>query len=156
MDADHAALLRLNADNHPEVQRLDETTLKSFLGFGGEHLVVVDPAGTVLGYLLSHASDAGYDDTEICELRRRVAEPFLYVCQIVIAREHRGRGLGRALYEEIAGIARRQELRLVCCDVNTDPPNPGSIAFHRRLGFATIASGTASNGFAITFLGRRW
>ena len=153
--ADRVALLRLNADNYPAVHTLDQTTLAHLLGFGGHHLVAVDPAGAVLGYLLSFPSVSDYDDTEISELRRLVPESFQYICQVVIAREHRGRCIGRAFYEAVADTARRQGVRLLCCDVNTDPPNPGSLAFHRRLGFAEIGSGIASNGMAIAYLLRR-
>lgn len=154
-DADRAALLRLNADNQPAVYPLDEATLAYLLGFEGHHLVAVDRTGGVLGYLLSFSSESAYDDTEIHELRRRVTEPFLYICQVVIAREHRRRRIARAFYAAVAETARRQGAGILCCDVNTDPPNPDSLAFHHRLGFAEIGAGTASNGFAIAFLARR-
>jgi predicted GNAT superfamily acetyltransferase len=153
-DADRAALLRLNEYNWPAVHTLDTDTLAWLLGFGGHHFVAVDRTGAVLGYLLSFASQSNYDDDEIRELRRLTKEPFLYICQVVIARDHRGRGIGRAFYEEVADAARREGTRLLCCDVNTNPPNPGSFAFHRRLGFVVIGSGTASNGMAIAFLAR--
>lgn len=153
-DVDLPELLRLNAANSPAVHTLDEATLGWLLGFDGWHLVAVDPAGAVLGYLLTFSSGSAYDDSEINELRRRLAEPFLYICQIVIAPSQRGRGIARAFYEAAAEAAGREGLRLLCCDVNTDPPNPGSFAFHRRLGFAEMGHGTASNGFAIAFLGK--
>lgn len=154
-DADRAALLRLNADNFPAVHTLDEATLAWLLGFRGHHLVAVDPAGAVLGYLLSFPRGSDYDDAEIRELRRCVPEPFLYICQVVVAPAHRGRGIARAFYEAVADTARRQGVRLLGCDVNTNPPNPGSFAFHRRLGFAEIGHGVASNGMAIAFLVRK-
>jgi len=154
-DADKAALLRLNAENYPAVHTLDEATLAHLLGFGGYHRAAVDPAGGVLGYLLSFASASAYDDTEIRELRRLVREPFLYICQVVVAPAHRGRKIGHAFYADLADAARRQGVPLLCCDVNTNPPNPGSFAFHRRLGFVEIGSGIASNGMAVAFLQRR-
>lgn len=154
-DADLPALLRLNAANYPSVHTLDESTLDWLLAFGGgHHLVAVDRAGAVVGYLLSFASTTDYDDSEIAELRRRITEPFFYICQVVVAPERRGAGIARAFYAAVADTARRERARLLCCDVNTNPPNPGSFAFHRRLGFTEIGPGTASNGFAITFLGK--
>jgi predicted GNAT superfamily acetyltransferase len=137
------------------VQLLDEISLADFLEFNGRHLVAVDRAGTMVGYLLSFSSGSDYDDSEFCDLRHRVAEPFFYICQVVVAPEHRGRRIGSALYEALAETARHQGARLLCCDVNTNPPNPDSFAFHRRLGFFEIGEGTASNGFAIAFLARR-
>src|SRR5882724_6375960 len=153
-DGDRAALLRLNADNWPAVHTLDEATLGQLLGFGGHHLVAADRSGGVLGYLLSFSSESGYDDTEIGELRRRLVEPFLYICQVAVARAHRQRRIGRAFYQAMTDIARRQGVGILCCDVNTNPPNPDSFAFHRRLGFAEIGSGIASNGMAVAFLAK--
>jgi predicted GNAT superfamily acetyltransferase len=154
--ADRAGLLQLNADNYPAVHMLDEATLGWLLAFGGgHHLVAVDRTGAVVGYLLSFASASAYDDSEISELRQRVAQPFCYICQVVVAPAQRGRGVARAFYDAVAGTARTQGVRLLCCDVNTDPPNPDSFAFHRCLGFSEIGHGTASNGFAITFLGKK-
>lgn len=154
--ADRAALLRLNADNYPSVHTLDAATLDWLLAFdAGHHLVAVDGAGAVLGYLLSFASASSYDDSEIAELRRRVAEPFCYICQVVVAPAHRGRGIARAFYTAVESIARSRGVRRLCCDVNTNPPNPDSFAFHRCLGFGEIGHGTASNGFAIAFLAKK-
>jgi predicted GNAT superfamily acetyltransferase len=31
---------------------------------------------------------------------------------------------------------------LIVCEVNVEPPNPASDAFHARLGFATVGSAT--------------
>src|SRR4051812_6369222 len=106
-DADLPALLRLNATNYPAVHLLDEATLDWLLGFGdGHHLVALDPAGAMLEYLLIFSSTSDYDDTEIGELRRRIPEPFFYICQVVVAPEHRGRGIARGFYDAAADAAR--------------------------------------------------
>lgn len=67
---------------------------------------------------------------------------FLYVDRVCVALPARGRGLARALYDAVFAHARQAGLPLVCCEVNSDPPNPGSDAFHAALGFAEV--------------GRRW
>jgi predicted GNAT superfamily acetyltransferase len=153
--ADLAAVLALNACHQPAVQLLDAATLRGLLEFPGHHLVAADANGEVRGYLLAIASAADYHDTEISELRRRGSEPFLYICQVVVASAWRGAGIGRAFYTAAAEAARRQGVFQLCSDVNLEPPNPDSLAFHRRLGFVEIGRGTASNGFAIAFLQRR-
>jgi predicted GNAT superfamily acetyltransferase len=58
---------------------------------------------------------------------------FLYIDRVVVAPEARGRGHARALYDDLAAIAAGRPL---CCEVNIAPPNPGSLAFHDRMGFA--------------------
>ena len=59
---------------------------------------------------------------------------FVYIDRVVIAAEARGRGHARSLYADLATMA---EGRPLCCEVNVIPPNPGSLAFHDRLGFET-------------------
>jgi len=151
-DGDHAAVLRLNEGSRPEVWPLAETDLSNLLAFGGYHLVAVDTEEHVLGYLLSFPYTSRYDDAEIREFRRLIAEPFLYICQVVIASEHRRHGIGRAFYDAVADHAQRAGIQALCCDVNTDPPNPTSLAFHHTLGFKQITERRASNGFVIALL----
>jgi predicted GNAT superfamily acetyltransferase len=154
-DAHRSAVLRLNAVHYPAVYTLDETTLHEMRACsGGFHRVVLNETGVLCGYLLSFSRASDYDDTEISELRRLVAESFVYICQVVVAPGHRNRGIARALYDELAKSARSQDVRWLCCDVNTNPPNPDSFAFHQRMGFREIGRGTASNGFAIAYLAR--
>ena len=153
--ADRAAVLRLNAENRPALAALEAVDLDQLLTYDGHHLVAVDPTGEVIGFLLSFPRTSGYDDSEINELRQRVSEPFYYICQVAIASTHRGRRIGRAFYDALAGVARTQGARLLCCDVNLAPPNPASLAFHDHLGFERIGTGTASNGFSIAYLAKR-
>lgn len=153
--ADRPAVLRLNAANRPALAAVEAADLDPLLAFAGHHLVAVDAAGAVVGYLLSFPRESGYDDSEINELRRRLAEPFCYICQVAIEPAFRGRGIGRAFYEAVAEAARARGARLLCCDVNLAPANPESLAFHHRLGFERLGEGTASNGFAIAFLDKR-
>jgi predicted GNAT superfamily acetyltransferase len=155
VDADRAAVVHLNAENQPALAPVNAAELDGILACGGHYLVATDSAGAVQGFLLSFLSESRYDDSEINELRRRIAEPFLYICQVAVARTHRGQGIGRALYDAVTHVARERNVGVLCCDVNLAPANPESLAFHHRLGFTQFGEGTASNGFAIAFLMRR-
>ena len=63
---------------------------------------------------------------------------FVYVDRVVVAEHSRKRGLGKLLYCDVMEAARSAGHSRVCCEVNVDPPNPGSDAFHARLGFEEI------------------
>lgn len=152
---DCLALLRLNQENHPAVAPLNEDELANMLAFEGTHRVATDEQGAVVGYLLSFPSESKYDDTEFCWFRQRLSEPFVYICQIVIAPEHRRKQIGHAFYCDLSATARKRGARILCCDVNIDPPNVESFAFHRGQGFVVIGLGNASNGIAVSFLARR-
>lgn len=152
--SDWAPLLRLNAENRPAVAPLQEAELAHLMGFDGCHLVATDVQGEVVAYLLSFPNDSAYDDTEFRWFRRHLVGPFFYICQIVVEQKHRQQQIGYALYHHLLATARQRGSPTLCCDVNTDPPNINSFAFHHSLGFAEVGSGHASDGTAIAFLAR--
>ena len=66
---------------------------------------------------------------------------FAYVDRVVVAASAQGRGAGRALYAALFQAAAARGLPGIGCEVNLLPPNPGSLAFHARLGFQPLADG---------------
>jgi uncharacterized protein len=63
---------------------------------------------------------------------------FVYVDRVIVAPPQRGRGVARGLYEELFAMASHTGHVFVGCEVNVEPPNPGSDAFHEALGFAEV------------------
>jgi uncharacterized protein len=81
---------------------------------------------------------------------------FVYVDRIAVASHARGQGLARALYEALFAEAALAGARQIACEVNSDPPNPGSDAFHAALGFLPIGSQKlATNGKTVRYLVRQ-
>jgi len=80
---------------------------------------------------------------------------FAYVDRVVVAPAARGRGLARALYAALEARARAAALPALCCEVNLDPPNPASMAFHEGLGFAPMGEATdPRNGKLVRYLAK--
>lgn len=71
---------------------------------------------------------------------------FRYVDRIVVAETERGQGVGAVLYGLVFDAARREGRAEVTCEVNLDPPNPGSLAFHARLGFHQVGTQETKGG----------
>jgi hypothetical protein len=67
-------------------------------------------------------------------------ERFVYVDRVVVAENARRKGLARLLYDDLFAAAAQAGYAHVCCEVNIDPPNPASDAFHAALGFLEIGS----------------
>ena len=65
-------------------------------------------------------------------------ENFLYVDRIVISKTVRGQGIARKLYNDLFNHAKTQGYKRIVCEVNSDPPNPASDAFHASLGFHAV------------------
>ncbi|TIV68514.1 MAG: GNAT family N-acetyltransferase, partial [Mesorhizobium sp.] len=70
----------------------------------------------------------------------------VYVDRVVVAAAARGRGHARRLYEDLFEQARRAGHTMVTCEVNADPPNPASDAFHAALGFGEVGDAVMHGG----------
>jgi hypothetical protein len=71
---------------------------------------------------------------------------FVYVDRIVVAPAARGGGIARRLYEDLFEHATRAGHGLIGCEVNLDPPNPESDAFHAALGFTEVGRARLPGG----------
>ena len=100
---------------------------------------------TLIGFVIGMRAGAAYASENYRFFDARSSD-FLYVDRIVIDDPQRGAGIGRALYEAVFELARKEALREVTCEVNLDPPNPGSLAFHARLGFERIGEQETKGG----------
>ena len=70
----------------------------------------------------------------------------------MLAAHLRGRGLGPQLYQAVFDEARRVRADEVLCEVNLEPPNPGSLAFHTRIGFAEVGRQSTKGGANVVAL----
>ena len=82
---------------------------------------------------------ADYDSPNFLWFRDRY-ETFVYVDRAVVATSARGRGHARRLYEGLFATAEQAGHSRIVCEVNSDPPNPQSDAFHEILGFEEVGA----------------
>jgi predicted GNAT superfamily acetyltransferase len=151
--ADRIDILRINAGCRPAVAALDAAELDRLLTLGDAHRVAVLGAG-VIAYMLVFARPCAYDGEEFQYFCSGLPEPFLYVDQIAIDPDHSRSGVGRQLYGALVELARSQQIRWLCCEVNTIPPNRASLDFHRSLGFSSIGNGDTLDGRRVAYLAR--
>ena len=71
---------------------------------------------------------------------------FVYVDRIVVAPAARGKGYARALYTNLFQRAKSAGHTRIVCEVNLDPPNPISDAFHASLNFSEVGHASIHNG----------
>ncbi|ESQ89372.1 hypothetical protein ABAC460_12745 [Asticcacaulis sp. AC460] len=102
------------------------------------------------GFILTFDQTAGYDSPNFLWFKARY-DRFCYIDRVVIAASAQGRGLGKALYQHLFEAAKTAGFNSVVCEVNLDPPNPGSIAFHERLGFEAVGEQTLPNGKTVRY-----
>lgn len=140
--ADYAAILVLNDGAVPAVNRIDGDDLAR-LHHQAEALIVARSNDAVAGFLLALNQNAIYPSLNFQYFRRRY-ERFVYVDRIVVDPEHRRMGIGEGLYEALFSVARSAPR--VTCEVNLRPPNPGSLAFHDKLGFRVVGEQDTEGG----------
>ena len=138
---DEAALLALNNDHAVELSWLDAPRMRNLLG----QAFYARRAGTVAAFLIAFDQDAGYDSPNYLWFRERYPR-FVYVDRIVVAPAMRKRGLANRLYDDLFRHAAAAGHDLVVCEVNSDPPNPASDAFHAALGFAEVGHAEIHGG----------
>jgi L-amino acid N-acyltransferase YncA len=87
--------------------------------------LVAEEDGTVAGFAYAgpHRARAAY---------RWAADVSVYV-----AAGHQGQGVGRALYDALLGLLRRQRLLVACAGIAL--PNDASVRLHEGLGFRPVA-----------------
>lgn len=61
-----------------------------------------------------------------------------------------GQGLTRMFYQGLFDHARAAGHARMMCEINSDPPNPGSLALHAALGFAEIDQAKIGNGKVVS------
>jgi predicted GNAT superfamily acetyltransferase len=113
-------------------------------------LVTVD--GAPAGFLFGMTREADYDSPNFLWFRAKYPA-FLYVDRLAVSAAYRKKGLGAALYAAAEADAQRLGLPVVCCEVNLQPPNPVSLAFHQRIGFEQVGEQTAE-GKLVAMLAR--
>lgn len=110
-----------------------------------ELAVGIERKGKLVGFVIAIAPGSDYDSENYRYFESRGID-HLYVDRIVIAENERGAGLGPLLYEQVFDAARRAGRSEVTCEVNLEPPNPGSQAFHARLGFEQVGVQVTKGG----------
>jgi predicted GNAT superfamily acetyltransferase len=145
--ADADALARLNDAAAPAVPITAPADLVRLLELAGLARGL-ERDGRLVGFVIAMQPAAAYDSENYRYFESRGVD-HLSVDRIVIAADERGTGLGAVLYAAVFAAARAQGRREVTCEVNLDPPNPGSLAFHERLGFRSVGT-QATKGGAVT------
>ncbi len=139
--AHEAALLALNNAHAEELSWLDA---KKFWSMTGEAFHA-RRIGCVDAFIIAFDQAADYDSPNFLWFQERYRR-FVYVDRVVTAPEARGRGLAKALYLDLFAAARAAGHQRIVCEVNADPPNPASDAFHAAMGFVAVGEAAILGG----------
>ena len=142
-----AAMLALNQLHQVETSSLERPALDQMLGAA----FYAECAGEGEdGFIIAFDQDGDYDSPNFLWFKERY-DRFVYVDRIIVADHMRGRGLARTFYTNLFERARTAGHTRVVCEINVEPPNRGSMAFHIALGFVELAQVRLSNGKIVSY-----
>lgn len=138
-----ANLLALNAAHETETSPLMPATLQQLLA-SSWHLGLAGTDGQD-GFLIALDDTSDHPGINFQWLKARLTR-FVYIDRVIVSAAARGRGVARTLYDELFRRAAAEGVPMIGCEVNSDPPNPASDAFHERLGFAEVGRAALPGG----------
>ena len=128
-------MLALNNGATPHVNELSMSDFMWIVSHADYVRVAEDDQG-LAGFAIALRPGLGYWSLNYRWFSDRGGE-FLYLDRIVVAERARRTGVGRALYDDLGRFASGRWPRITL-EVNLRPPNPGSLAFHERMGFRQV------------------
>jgi predicted GNAT superfamily acetyltransferase len=134
-------LLVLNNAHAKELSWLNAQKLASMISTA----FLARRIGNIDAFILAFDQDADYQGENFLWFKSRY-ERFVYVDRIAVAASARGKGLARRLYEDLFAAAIRSRQHLITCEINANPPNPQSDAFHASFGFETVGAASLRSG----------
>lgn len=145
------AVLALNNAHAVETSLLDADRLAHMIG-AASHAALVPPDAA---FMIAFRAGDDYAGLHLRWFAERYTG-FLYVDRVVVAAAARRRGLAGSLYRDAYRAAHRLGCRHIACEVNAEPPNPASDAFHASQGFQAVGDAlVAGTGKRVAYLMRR-
>ena len=152
--ADFARVLEINNANTPGVSELTMSELETDIENCLHALAIDNEHGEVCAFCITFAPDAPDAGVNHQWFADRF-ESFVYLDRIAIDSKHQNRGLGALLYQTVEqNMLNSAEHSLLCCEVNLEPPNPGSLRFHQRIGFTEVGQHLPQQGYLVSMLSK--
>lgn len=139
--ADHPQVLAWNHDHVELLAPMDEDRLRTLLGWAELGCVIHD-GGRDVGFVLTFPAGTAYDSANYRWFTERYPR-FYYLDRVVVDADVRRTGVATRVYDEIEDRARGLA-PVMCLEVNLDPPNEPSLAFHRRRGYVEVGQDDAT------------
>ena len=132
-ESDLDQIKQMNEEVVPHVNSVSISEFKVFMRIASFFLVI-EQAGNVAGFIIVIGPGQVYESLNYQYFGNKYSS-FNYIDRIVIDKDYRGRGFGKAFYDFLKKHSTQTRL---CCEVNIKPPNPDSVNFHQAMGFKEV------------------
>lgn len=141
-------ILEINEANVPEVGPVDAERMR-YLVDESPIALVLELDGRIVGFCLVMPLDSEYDSVNYRWFTQRY-DDFMYLDRVAFDADAQGRGLGTVLYAEVDRLMMPREASRLALEVNLDPPNEPSLAFHARRGFVEVGRQDTPYGIRVS------
>lgn len=107
--------------------------------------------GEVTAFSMAFSDGADYDSVNYQWFFQRV-KGFLYIDRLVVSEKARSSGIGQKFYKKIEKWACTQQLNWLAAEVDIQPPNTGSLKFHKKQDFIEVGRQLAGESGKIVSL----
>jgi predicted GNAT superfamily acetyltransferase len=149
-NVDLPRLLAINEANVPEVGPVDESRLRRLVELSTVALVV-DVDDIVAGFCLVLPLGTDYDSLNYRWFGDRY-DHVMYLDRVAFDARFQRRGLGTLLYAEVERRVAQAGATGVTLEVNADPPNPPSLAFHAGRGYVEVGRQATPYGTEVSMM----
>lgn len=149
---DEDFILALNAACTPAVGDMSAQAYRDLAGWA-HRVLIAEAGGEPAGFVILIRPGSAYPSDNYGWFEGQFAR-HLYIDRIAVSDRARGTGAGRALYEEAMRLAASLGEERLTAEVNEEPPNPESMAFHAKLGFRHLLSRPSRSGKVVAMLER--
>ena len=149
---DEDFILALNAASTPAV---GEMAAQSYRDIAAQayRILIAEAGGEPAGFLILIRPGSSYPSDNYGWFEEQF-DRHLYIDRIAVSERAKGQGVGRALSDEALKLAAELGEQRLTAEVNEDPPNPQSMAFHEKLGFRHLLSRMSRSGKVVAMLER--
>lgn len=144
------AVLQLNQAHAKELSDLDAPALDRLI----ETAFWASSVNGGDAFIITFDQDADYHSPNFGWFKARYPR-FVYVDRIAVSGPARGRGLAHRLYRSLFEEACRRGHSVIVCEVNIDPPNLPSDAFHGAHGFEEVGRAVLASGKTVRYLAKQ-
>jgi uncharacterized protein len=117
--------------------------------------LVAEVDGDIAGFCLVLEPDADYDSVNFIWFGERY-DDFVYLDRVAVDPVFKRRGVGRAMYAEVERLIaeRCPTATQFTLEVNIEPRNDESLAFHHDLGFVEVGQQVTDYGTTVSLMSK--
>ena len=146
--ADEMAVLAMNRLAEQVTSPLDAERFAALFAVS-DLKQVAHSNGEPVGFVLAIFSGKPFENQNYRWFKRWFTERaghFIYIDRVIVSPACQGQGVGRTFYAAVFDAARQSGIAHVCAEMDLEPPNQGSLQFHRKLGFVEIGTRDVESG----------